>query len=70
MNDKVEKYKRSSKCNYVYRKGHSLETVMLEKILIFDYAKKTEEANVHTISDLEVCYDRQMPELCGLVEKQ
>ena len=34
-------------------------------ILIFDYSKKTEEVNVHEISDLEACYDRQTPGLCG-----
>ena len=37
---------------------------------MFDHAKKTEELNVHTMSDLEACYDVQIPELCGLVEEQ
>ena len=31
--------------------------------------KKTGEVNVHTVSDLEECYDRQFPELCVLVKE-
>ena len=31
--------------------------------------QKMEEVNVHTILDLEACYDRQLPELCSLVEE-
>ena len=31
--------------------------------------KKTGEVNVYTMSDLEACYDRQTPKLCGLVEE-
>ena len=36
---------------------------------MFDHAKKTEELNVHAMSDLESCYDSKIPELCGLVEE-
>ena len=35
---------------------------------IFDHTKKTEELNVHTISDLEAFYDRQILESCELVK--
>ena len=28
--------------------------------------KKKEEVNICAMSDLEACYDRQIPELCGL----
>ena len=31
--------------------------------------QKIEELNLYTILDLEACYDRQIPELCGLVEE-
>ena len=31
--------------------------------------QKTGEVNVRTTSDLEAFYDKQIPELCGLVEK-
>ena len=37
---------------------HYIEITLLKKILIFDYAKETEEANVCAMSDLEACYDR------------
>ena len=68
MNYKVENDERLSKYNYGSIIEHSIETVALEKRLMFDYAKKTEEANVGATSCLKACYDRQMPELCGLVE--
>ena len=68
MNEKVELDNRVSKCNYGSRKGCSIENSLSEKILTFDHAKKTEELNVHDMSDLEAFYDRKIPELCILVE--
>ena len=65
-NERVESDKRSSKQNYGSREGHSIENALLETMLIFDHAKKTEESNVHAMSDLEACYNRQIPESCGL----
>ena len=36
---------------------------------MFDYAKRIEEVNAHTTSDLENFYDQKKPELCRLVEQ-
>ena len=40
-----------------------------QRIDVTNHAKKAEEENTHAVSDLEACYDRQLPELCGLVEE-
>ena len=69
MENKVEEDKISSKHNYGSREGNFIEMTFLEKMLTFDYVKKTEDANACTISYLEACCDRQMPELCGVVEE-
>ena len=68
MNERVETDKIVSKYNYGSRKGSFIENDLIEKRLMFDHAKKTEEINTHPISDLEACYDRQILELCGLVK--
>ena len=52
-----------SKWNSTSRKVNSIETALLEKMLMFDHAKKIEDANVRTILDLEAWNDWHMPEL-------
>ena len=69
MNERIETDARVSKCNYGSRSGHSIENELVEKRLTMDCAKKSGEENVHAMSDLEAFYDRQLPELCGLVEE-
>ena len=69
MDDRVETDSRVSKCNHGSRKGHSIENALLEKRLIFDLAKKTEDSCAHVTSDLEACYDRQLPNIGGIVEE-
>ena len=69
MNERIETDARVSKHNYGSRSGHSIENALLEKRLIVGQAKKSGEENARTVSDLEVHYDRQLPELCGLVEE-
>ena len=58
MDNKAKKEKGLSKHNYGSMKGHSTEAAILDKRLIFDYAKEIEEVNVCAISDLESCCDR------------
>ena len=69
MNERVESDKRVSKHNYGSRKGHYMENALSQKTLVFDHAKKMEELNVCTMSDLEACYDIHITESCGLVEE-
>ena len=49
MNESLDTDKRVSKYNYESRKGHYIENDLLEKTLMFDYAKKKEELNVHAM---------------------
>ena len=42
---------------------------MLEKRLIFDLTKITEEIFSYTARDLESCYDRQLSKIGGIVEE-
>ena len=69
MNERIEIDAGISKHNYESRSGYSTENALLEKRLIMDHAKKSGEENACTMSDLEAWYDRQLPELCGLVEE-
>jgi len=58
-----------SKDNYGSRKRFSIESALLEKRLIFDLAKITEEKFARVISDLEACFDHQFPTTGGVVEE-
>ena len=69
INERIENDARISKRNYGSRSGYSIENALLEKSLIVDHAKKSGQEHAHAASDLEACYDRQLPELCGLVEE-
>ena len=60
--DRVDLDDRTSKHNHGSIKGCSIENTLLEKRLMMDH-EKTGEANVHAMSDLEACCDRQTPEL-------
>ena len=61
--------KKTSKHNYGSRQGCSIDSDLLEKRLILDLAKKTEEICAHATSDLEACCDRQLPNIGGIVEE-
>ena len=69
MNERIETDDRTSKHDCGSRSGYSIKNVLLEKRLTIDHWEKSEAANFHAASDLEACYDRQFPELCGLVEE-
>ena len=68
IGNKIEKEKRLSNFDCGYRKGYSIETVFLEKRLIFNHTKKTEDVSARATSDLEASHDRKTPELCSLEE--
>ena len=58
MNNRVKTDQVVTNYNYSSRKGNYIENSLLEKILIFYHANKTEELNVHAMSDLESFHDR------------
>ena len=68
----VENYendKRTSKQNCGSRKGHSTDSALLEKRLIFDLTKKSEEPCAYTMSDLEAHCDRKLTNIGEIVEE-
>ena len=67
LESKLEEDERLSKPNYGSRKGFSIDSALLEKRLLFDYAKRREESNIYLTSDLEACCDRQLPNIGGIV---
>ena len=57
-NRNIEKDSRLSKFNFGSRQDYSIESVLLEKRLIYDISQYNSETTVHLFSDLEACYDR------------
>ena len=51
------------------RKGFSIDTALLEKRLICNAAIKSTGPMMHNISDLEACYDCQLPNIGCLVQE-
>ena len=69
-NDKnIENDSRLSKFNFGSRKWYSIESAILEKRLMYDTSRYSGEPTVHLFSDLDSCYDRQIPMLAGIVEE-
>ena len=60
---------RISKFNYGSRTNYSIENAILEKRLMYDLALRNGKEMMHNISDLEACYDRQLPNIGCLVEE-
>lgn len=60
---------RISKYNFGSRKGCSVENAILEKRLIYESNLFNQKQTVHTLSDLEACYDRHLPHMGYMVEE-
>ena len=58
-----------SKGNYRSRKGCSIDDLTLEKRLLCNCSMQHVEKTVHNFTDLESCYDRQLVNVCGVVEE-
>ena len=61
--------KRTSNHNYGSRQDYSVESELIEKRLILNLAKREEKQVTCTISDLEACYDIQLPNIGGAFEE-
>ena len=69
-NDKnVETDNRLLKYNYGSRRNYSINTLLLEKILMCDAALWNRKPTIHTISDLKACYDRKLPNIGCMVQE-
>ena len=68
-NDNVEEDERLSKFNYGSRTNYSIETAILEKRLMYDVAVRDGKLMLYNISDLKVCYNRQLPNLGCMIQE-
>ena len=67
----MARHRRTRDCKNVTRglgNDFRQKKALLEKIFIFGCVRKIEGAIARVTSDLEACYDRQEPNLYGLVE--
>jgi len=67
--ENIEKNNNLSKYNFGSRRNYSIDTALLEKRLIYDASIKNEELHIHNMTDLEACYDRQLPKVSGLIQE-
>ena len=59
---------RLSTFNFGSQKHYSIDSALLEKRLTHDTSKHKNKPTVYLLSDLESCYDRQIPAIGGIVE--
>ena len=67
--ENVENDSRISKFNYGSRKSYSIDEALLEKRLMYDTSIRDGQPMIHNISDLKACYDRQLPNIGGIVQE-
>ena len=65
----IESDARFSKSNYGSWKNYSIESALLEKRLIFDYSLLSCKLTIYSLTDLQSCYDRQLPNIEGMIEE-
>ena len=58
-----------SKVNYGSRKNFFIETAILEKCLIFDNSILSMKLTIYILTDLQLCYDRQLANIGGIVKE-
>ena len=69
MSDKIEHDNRIAKANYGSRRNYSIENIILEKRLLYDISKQNGKHTIHNMTDLQACYDRQLPQVCSIVQE-
>ena len=63
---KIEIYHRIVKSNYGSRLDYSIDDTILDKRLVFDNSIIIGKYNTYNMTDLQLCYDRQLAEI-GLI---
>ena len=58
-----------SKYNYESRRNYSINTVLLEKRLMYDATLRNGKLTIHSISDLKAYYDRQLLNIGCMVQE-
>ena len=54
----IENDQRFLKANFGSRKNYSINTALLQKRLIMDNSLISSKHTIHTMTDLQSCYDR------------
>ena len=57
VEEMIENDDRFSNANYGSRKNYSIESVLLEKRMIYDNSMLSGKETIYTITDLKSCYD-------------
>jgi len=65
----IENDSRFSTANFESRKNYTITTTILQKRLIFDNSLVTMKHNIYALTDLKLCYDRQLPNAGSIVEE-
>ena len=65
----IEKDEWISKANFGSRKNFSITTALLQKKLIFDNSLITIKRNIYAKTDLQSCYERQLPKVGSIVDE-
>ena len=69
IENRIDNDNRIFKANYGSRKKYSIENIILEKWLICDMCKQDCKHTTHNITDLQACYDRQLLNICSIVQE-
>ena len=56
-----------SKNYYGLRPDYLIETIILQKRLIYDNSKLTTQTTAHNMTDLEACYDWQLAQIGSII---
>ena len=65
----IEVDERISKYNYGSRRNYNIEEAILKKRLMYNYSMFNYKPMVYVITDLEAYYDRQLSNICRIVEE-
>ena len=68
-NENIEKDNRLLQFNNGSRANYSIETMILEKRLMYNVTVRDGKPMLHNISDLKAFYDRQLPNLGCMIEE-
>ena len=59
----IKNDQRIAKSNYGSRPNYLIKDAILEKQLVCNNSMSSEKQTIHNITDLELCYDRQLPKI-------
>ena len=67
--NKIKSDERLSKSNYRSRRNYSIESAILEKLLIFNHNQLGMKSTICNLIDFQSCYDRQLLKIGSIVEE-